>query len=272
MCNGSGILEMKRARMNPEWRLRYDAAVNAAQQAGRHALSYFDRGVIVEWKSDRSPVTKADREAEQVLRGALLGAFPNDGFLGEEFGAQAGSSGFRGIVDPIDGTRSFIRNIPIWATLIGLEYRNEQIAGIAYLPAMGEAMYRALRGDGAYKDERRIRVSDVATLDESILFYSSLSWFMRAGKEREFLNLARQTQRQRGFGDFYGFVLVAQGSGEVMAEHGVHSWDVAGLKVLVEEAGGTFTNWAGIPTIHSPDVIASNAKTHAAALAILQGK
>jgi histidinol-phosphatase len=258
--------------MNPEWRSRYDAAVTAAQQAGQHALAYFDRGVSVEWKSDRSPVTQADREAEQLLRTALLGAFPNDGFLGEEFGDQPGSSGFRWIVDPIDGTRSFVRNIPIWATLIGLEYRDEQIAGIAYLPAMGGVTYRALQGDGAFKNDRRIRVSDVATLDESILFYSSVSWFVKAGKEREFLNLAHRTQRQRGFGDFYGFVLVAQGSGEVMTEHGVHCWDVAGLKVLVAEAGGMFTNWDGVPTIHSPDVIASNGKTHAAALAILQGK
>jgi histidinol-phosphatase len=258
--------------MNPEWRSRYEAAVSAAQHAGRHALSYFDRGVEVEWKADKSPVTLADREAEQHLRKALLGSFPNDGFLGEEFGDQPGTSGFRWIVDPIDGTRSFIRNIPIWATLIGLEYRDEQIAGITYLPAMGGITYRALRGDGAYKDERRIRVSDVPNLSEAILFYSSLSWFVRAGKEKVFLSLASQTQRQRGFGDFYGFVLVAQGSGEVMAEHGVHSWDVAGLKVLVEEAGGTFTNWDGVPTIHSPDVVASNGKTHAAALAILQGK
>jgi len=258
--------------MNPEWRSRYDAAVIAAQQAGRHALTYFDCGVTVEWKEDRSPVTLADREAEQLLRGILLTAFPDDGFLGEEFGDQPGTSGFRWIVDPIDGTRSFVRDIPIWATLIGLEYRDEQIAGVACLPAMGGVTYRALRGDGAYKGERRIRVSDVSALADSILFYSSLSWFVRAGKEREFLNLAHQTQRQRGFGDFYGFVLVAQGSGEVMAEHGVHSWDVAGLKVLVEEAGGMFTNWAGVPTIHSPDVVASNGKTHAATLAILQGK
>src|SRR5258708_24489449 len=122
--------------MNPEWRSRYDAAVTAVQQAGQHALSYFDRGVTVEWKADRSPVTLADREAEQMLRADLLGAFPNDGFLGEEFGDQSGTSGFRCIVDPIDGTRSFVRDILIWATLIGLEYRDEQIAGIACLPAM----------------------------------------------------------------------------------------------------------------------------------------
>src|SRR5439155_5359037 len=135
--------------------------VTAAPQAGRHALQYFDNGVNVEWKADRSPVTLADREAETLLRERLLGAFPDDGFLGEEFGDRPGTSGFRWIVDPIDGTRSFVRGIPLWATLIGLEYRDEQIAGIAYLPAFNGTTYRALRGDGAYRDERRIRVSDV---------------------------------------------------------------------------------------------------------------
>jgi histidinol-phosphatase len=102
-----------------------------------------------------------------------------------------------------------------------------------------------------------------------MLFYSSVSWFVKAGRERQFLELARRTERQRGFGDFYGFVLVAQGSGEVMAEHGVKAWDVAALKVLVEEAGGRFSDWDGTPTIHRPDVIASNGRLHAEALQLL---
>jgi histidinol-phosphatase len=258
--------------MNSDWRSRYDAAVEAARVAGKHALSHFDCGIECEWKPDHSPVTKADREAETILRTALLQAFPNDGFFGEEFGELPGTSGFRWIVDPIDGTRSFVRNIPIWATLIGLEYRGEQIAGVACLPAMGGVTYRALRGDGAFRDERRIHVTDVPNLDDAVMFYSSLSWFAKAGREPHFLALAKQTQRQRGFGDFYGFVLVAQGSGELMVEHGVHFWDVAGLKVIVEEAGGRFSNWANEVTIHSPDVIASNGKLHEVALNILRGE
>src|SRR4051812_7545852 len=132
--------------MNPAWRSRYDAALTAAAEAGRHALSYFDQGIAVEWKGDRSPVTRADREAEQMLRTTLLRHFPHDGFLGEEFGDQPGTSGFRWIVDPVDGTRSFVRNIPIWATLVGLTYRDEAIAGICYVPALGQT-YHALRGD-----------------------------------------------------------------------------------------------------------------------------
>src|SRR5207244_3105002 len=111
------------------------------------------------------------------------------------------------------------------ATLIGLEYKDEQIAGIAYIPPL-EQTYRALRGDGAYRNDRRIHVSSVDTMKDAHLFYSSISWFVKAGRQDAFLELATRTQRQRGFGDFYGFVLVAQGAGDIMVEHGVHIWDV----------------------------------------------
>jgi histidinol-phosphatase len=257
--------------MNPEWKNRYAVALDAAANAGRLAKKYFDDTFKIEWKVDQSPVTVADRDAEMLLRQELLGAFPKDGFLGEEYGDTSGTSGFRWIIDPIDGTRSFVRGIPIWATLVGLESRGEQVAGVCEVPALGQT-YRALRGDGAYRGDRRLRVSDVATLDEAMMFYSSLSWFVRAGKQAEFLTLAARTQRQRGFGDFYGFVLVAQGSGELMVEHGVHAWDVAALKPIVEEAGGRLTDWDDTPTIHRTDVIASNGRLHEAALQILNGR
>src|SRR5579871_5704007 len=257
--------------MNPQWRNRYEVAQGAAQKAAQVALRYFDGSFTVEWKADQSPVTVADREAEQSLRQALHGAFPNDGFLGEEFGDTPGSSGFRWIIDPIDGTRSFVRGIPLWGTLVGLEYKDEQIAGIAVAPALGQT-YRALRGDGAYRNDRQIHVSDIADLSQSLVFYSSLSWFAQAGHEQTFLELTRRSERARGFGDFYGFVLVAQGSGELMVEHGVHSWDVAALKPLIEEAGGRYSTWDGGTSIHRPDVVVSNGKVHDAALTILQAK
>jgi histidinol-phosphatase len=257
--------------MNPDWRTRYEVAVEAARQAGQLALRYFDTGLAVEWKQDLSPVTVADREAEALLRGTLLGRFPQDGFLGEESGHAPGSSGFRWVIDPVDGTRNFVRGIPIWATLIGLEYQGEQIAGVADVPTLGQT-YRALKGDGAYRNERRIRVSDTAELSRAQLFYSSLSWFVKAGRRDAFLNLAEHTERQRGFGDFYGFVLVAQGSGELMVEHGCHYWDLAATKAIVEEAGGRFTDWDGNTDLSRPDVIASNGRLHDTALRILQGK
>ncbi|HEY7330106.1 MAG TPA: inositol monophosphatase family protein [Gemmataceae bacterium] len=255
--------------MNPEWRNRYELGVESAQKAGQLALRYFDGSFTVEWKPDDSPVTVADREAEKLLRQKLLAAFPNDGFLGEEFGDTQGTSGYRWIIDPIDGTRSFVRGIPLWATLVGLEYKDEQIAGIVAAPALGQT-YRALRGDGAYRNDRPIRVSDVNDLSQALVFYSSLSWFIKEGHQETFLEMVRRTERTRGFGDFYGFVLVAQGSGELMVEHGVHAWDVAALKPLIEEAGGRFSDWQGGTSIHRPDVIVSNGKLHDAALAILQ--
>jgi len=124
--------------VNSDWRSRYEKAMEVARQAGQFALKHFDADVAVEWKQDRSPVTLADRGAEEILRTGLLGAFPADGFLGEESGATPGESGYRWIIDPIDGTRSFVRGVRIWATLCGLEYKGELIAGVTYLPALNQ--------------------------------------------------------------------------------------------------------------------------------------
>lgn len=254
--------------MNADWRNRYEVALDAAFKAGQFALQHFDQDIAVQWKADESPVTVADQGAEQLLRTALLGKFPKDGFLGEESGATPGTSGYRWIIDPIDGTRSFVRGVPIWATLVGLEYQGEVIAGVTYVPAMKQT-YRALRGDGAYRDERRIHVSKIDKIADAHVFYSSVTWFAKAGCEAQFLTLLRQSVRQRGFGDFYGFVLVAQGSGELMIEHGVHAWDLGGLVAIIEEAGGKITAWDGKLDIDRPDVVASNGLLHDAALAVL---
>lgn len=256
-------------RMNPAWKNRYEAAVTAAEQAGAHALSYFDRPLAVEWKANESPVTVADKEAEQIIRRSILAHFPDDGFLGEEYGDQPGGSGFRWIVDPIDGTRSFVRGIPLWGTLIGLELNGDPIAGVCFIPPLN-IMYRALRGDGAYRGDRRLRVSSQANLKESQAFFSNLTWFKQSSAWNGFVELLDRTQRTRGFGDFYGFMLVAQGSGEVMLEYGVSPWDIAALVPIVEEAGGKFTDWDGARTLDRPDVLCTNGLLHAEALAILK--
>jgi histidinol-phosphatase len=248
--------------MNADWRTRYEVAIAAAEQAGQLALNHFDRDIAVQWKADQSPVTLADKGAEALLRSTLLGRFPTDGFLGEESGAAPGTSGFRWIIDPVDGTRSFVRGIPLWATLVGLEYRGELIAGVCRLPALRQT-FRALRGDGAYRDERRLHVSAVDSLAKSHVYYSSISWFKKAGMDKQFLALVDATERQRGFGDFYGFVMVAQGSGEAMIEYGVHPWDVGALIPIVEESGGQMTAWDGTQDIERPDVVASNRILHA---------
>src|SRR5262249_49270248 len=148
-----------------------------------------------------------------------------------------------------------------WATLVGLEYKDEQIAGVVTAPALGQT-YRALRGDGAYRGDQPLRISPVGTLDEALLLYSSVSWFGHPGSWDAFCRLKARTQLTRGFGEFYGHMLVAQGSAELMVEHGVHEWDVAAVRPIVEEAGGRFTDWNGTPTIHRPDVLASNGRLH----------
>jgi histidinol-phosphatase len=256
--------------VNPAWRTRYEAAVEAARRASMLAFRYYNGALNVEWKDDQSPVTVADREAEGLLRTQLLDVFPHDGFLGEEHGEHIGTSGFRWVIDPIDGTRSFVRGIPMWGTLVGLECKGEQIAGIAAAPALGQT-WRALRGDGAYRNDRPIRVSTVEHLDDALVFYSGVSWFREAGQLDAFLRLSARTDRQRGYGDFYGFVLVAQGSGELMVDHGVKIWDVVALKPIIEEAGGRFSDWDGNPTVDRADVLASNGWLHDEARRILHG-
>ncbi len=260
--------------MNIDWQSRYQAAVVAAQAAGQLALRYFpdttsaDFAKLVEFKEDASPVTIADREAESLLRSSLLVQFPDDGFLGEESGEQPGSSGYRWIVDPIDGTRSFVRGIPLWATLVGLEHHGELIAGVVVEPAMGNT-YRALRGNGAFKNERPIRVSAVDRLGNAILGTSDFTSFDKAGKADVFVKMSRHVQKQRGYGDYFGFTLVAQGATDIMLDYGVHAWDIAAVIPIIEEAGGQFTDWSGGKAVDGPDALATNGLLHSSVLRVL---
>ncbi len=247
--------------MNGEWRTRYEAAVEVAREAGDIAKAIFDGEFDVEIKADLSPVTVADKNAEAHIRARVQKLFPGDGFLGEEFGDEPSTTGYRWVIDPIDGTKSFVRKVPLWGTLVGLEYRGELIAGAAYIPTMDQ-MFHALKGNGAYRDATRIRVSDVATLGQAHMCYSSVSWFRDAGKQDAFLDLASAVARSRGFGDFYGFLLVAQGSFDFMIDTGVHAWDIAALIPIVEEAGGRMTDWDDRFDLHRPDTLASNGKLH----------
>jgi histidinol-phosphatase len=254
-----------------DWRNRYELAVTATAAAAKIASRYFEGSFAVEMKADESPVTIADRETETFLRSKLSAAFPGDGFLGEEHGAEASTTGFRWIIDPIDATRNFIRGIPIWGTLVGLEHQGELVAGVIEAPAIGQR-WRGLRGDGAFHNERRVRVSTISDLGKATIFYTALPWFQKADRVDAFMEFTRRSEVQRGFGDFYGHVLVAQGSGELMVEYGVHAWDVAAIKPIVEEAGGRFTNWDGSQNIERPDVVVSNGLLHDEALRILAAR
>jgi histidinol-phosphatase len=261
--------------MHPEYVSRYEVAVAAAQQAGQVARAYFPDAASaafarsVERKADNSPVTLADRDAEQSLRQSILVRFPHDGFLGEEFGDTPGTSGYRWIVDPIDGTRSFVRGIPLWATLVGLEHQGDLIAGVAVEPVPGNT-YRALRGDGAFKNDRRIHVSTVERLGDALACTCDFNFFDQSDRVAAYLALSKAAHRQRGYGDYYGTVLVAQGSAEVMLDYGVKSWDVAGLVAIVEEAGGRLTDWRGGRRFNGPEMLATNGRLHDDTVSLLE--
>ena len=244
-----------------------DAAVDAARAAGRIALKYFRGGFEVAKKPDDTPVTPADREAEQAIVEILGRAFPDCGVLGEEFGGR-GTKEVRWIVDPIDGTKNFVRGIGIWATLIALEERGEVTVGVIHNPVTAE-LYTARRGAGAFLNGERIRVSDVAELGRAFFVHAGLGIVRKGGHWDGFARLIDATDRQRGFGDYMGYGLVAEGKAEIYAELDLKPWDLAAPKILVEEAGGRFTDFAGRPTIYTGTALATNGRLHDAALALL---
>jgi histidinol-phosphatase len=244
------------------------AAVEAARAAGEVALKYYRTGFDVTIKADDTPVTQADRSAEQAIREVLERAFPDLGVLGEEFGA-VGDQQRRWIIDPIDGTKNFIRRIPVWATLIGLEEQGEVTAGVIHNPVTGELL-SARRGGGAFAGGERITVSPVADLGGATLLHAGLRLLREAGCWEGLVRLVDATERQRGFGDYLGYSLVAEGKAEIYLETDLKAWDLAPCKIIVEEAGGRFTDFAGIPTIHSGTAFASNGRLHEAALALFR--
>ena len=245
-----------------------DAAVEAARAAGAIALKYFRGRFEVTLKPDATPVTQADREAERAIVEILGRAFPEHGVLGEEFGGH-GSTEVRWIIDPIDGTKNFVRGIPVWATLIGLEERGEITVGVIHNPVTGE-LYTARRGGGAFLNGERIHVSAIAELGGATLVHAGLGLFREAGRWESFVRLVDATERQRGFGDYSGYGLVAEGKAELYLEVDLKPWDLAPCKILVEEAGGRFSDLDGRPTIYSGTALATNGRLHDAALALLR--
>ena len=245
-----------------------DAAIDAARAAGRIALGYYHGRFDVMLKADQTPVTLADQESERAIVEILGKAFPEFGFLGEEFGAT-GPQERRWIIDPIDGTRNFVRRIPVWATLIGLEEAGEVTAGVVYNPVTDE-MHAARRGGGAFLNGERIRVSATSALDSATFLHAGLGIVRKAGWWDGFARLIDGTLSQRGFGDYLGYALVAAGKAEIYAELDLKPWDLAPCKILLEEAGGRFTDFEGRPTIYSGTALASNALLHDAALALLR--
>jgi histidinol-phosphatase len=247
-----------------------EAAVEAARVAGEIAMTYYRGGFDVTLKADQTPVTQADREAERAITRLLGQAFPGWGFLGEEFG-ERGPQDTRWIIDPIDGTKNFVRRIPFWAVLIGLEERGEVTTGVVFNPVNGD-LFTARRGEGAYLNGDRIHVSDREAMKDATVLHSGLRLVRETGYWDGMVRLFDAAGRTRGFGDYYGYGLVAEGKAEIYVEVDLKPWDVAAVKILVEEAGGRLTDFSGRPNIYDGNVLATNGRLHGEALGMLTGK
>ncbi len=227
-----------------------------------------DRELAVVTKPDLSPVTEADRAVEEALRQRLGAARPDHGVVGEEFGAH-GSGRWRWILDPIDGTKNYVRGIPVWATCIALQGDDQVVVGVVSAPALGRRWWAA-RGEGAYADGQSIRVSAVGAVADAQLSYDSVMSFEAYGLGERFLALARRCWRTRGLGDFWSHVLVAEGAVDIAAEPEVSVWDVAAVQVIVEEAGGRFTDLSGASRPDGGSAISTNGLLHDEVLAALR--
>ena len=254
---------------HPSLRTMLDFAVDAAWQAGKITLEYFQTGTAVERKADASPVTLADRRAEEKLRECIQLAFPDHGILGEEFGEVAGRAPYRWVLDPLDGTRSFIQGVPMYGVMMGLEYHGQPVLGVVHLPALVETVYAA-KGDGCYWNGRRAHVSAVSQLGEAVVLATSVQSLYEEGRGPVFESLQGQTRLQRTWGDCYGHILVATGRAEVMLDPILQIWDCAALRPILEEAGGTFTDWHGTPTHTGGNGLSTNGQLFEAVMDIIR--
>jgi histidinol-phosphatase len=223
----------------------------------------------IDTKPDMTPATDADLDAETMLRGRLAEQRPGDSVLGEEFGGTTAFSGRQWVIDPIDGTKSFVRGVPVWATLIALLVDGVPVVGVVSAPALGRRWWAA-QGQGAFTSfggaTRRIWVSGVGDLSSASLSFSDLTTGWEAGRSR-FLDFTDAVWRVRGYGDFWSYCLVAEGAVDIAVEPEVKLWDLAPLDLLVREAGGRFTNLAAEPGPHGGSAVATNGLLHDAVLA-----
>lgn len=247
-------------------------ALDAVWQAGRVTLAHFQTGLAAERKADNTPVTVADRAAEQLLRRLILDRWPGHALIGEEYGAtgQSGSAAYTWIIDPIDGTKSFVCGVPLYAVLLALVKDEEPLLGVMHFPGLNEMVYAA-RGRGCYWNGRPARVSGVASLADAVLLTSDLNNYARYGRAAAFQRLIDATYIQRTWGDAYGYALVATGRAEVMLDPAMALWDCGPLQVIMEEAGGTFTDWQGRPTIYGGESIATNGVLFEQVMALARG-
>ncbi len=256
---------------------RLTALINAALAAGDLTLQYYrTSNLVVEAKADASPVTVADKSAEQLVRKTIAAQFPEDTVQGEEFGDAIGASRYRWIVDPIDGTKSFVCGVPLYSTLLALLIDDKPYAGIVHIPALGETICAA-EGMGAWyrsvsaKAWSRAKVSTKRDLKECVLLTSQRDLFKRRGAEEPFSKLEEATWVSRTWGDGYGYLLVATGRADVMVDPMCNPWDIAAMVPIMAEAGGRFSDWKGVSTCTSGEGVATNGPIHDEVLRFLGG-
>jgi histidinol-phosphatase len=236
-----------------------EAVADVARLAGDVALAHFHAGITVDWKSDGSPVTIADREAERAAREWIEQRFPSDGILGEEEGETRRDSVRRWIVDPIDGTKSFVRGVPLWGTLIGVAEGTSIVAGAAYFPAVGE-LVAAAPGQGCWWNGAACHVSRVSSVAQATVLTTDERFPANEDRRNGWRDLAARAAVSRTWGDCYGYLLVATGRAEVMVDDRMNAWDAAAILPIVNEAGGVFTDWSGASTAFGGSAIATNAE------------
>ena len=239
-------------------------ALLLADLADSISLSRFGASDLrVETKPDMTPVSDADRAVEDALRIAIEAARPGDAVLGEELGGGEATGDVLWVIDPIDGTRNYVRGIPIWATLIALEREGELAASVASAPALGRRWW-ASRGGGAFADGSAIRASGVRRIEDATFCYTSARSFAKAGLGERFLELAARCWVERGFGDFWMHMLVAEGAADVAVDASLQRWDVAAVQLIVEEAGGRFSALDGSPHEPGAPALSTNGALHEA--------
>lgn len=235
-----------------------NAVAEAAAIAGDFAMRYYRSTIDVEVKGDGSPVTLADRGAEELVRKWIENKFPQDGILGEEFGTIRPDAKYRWIVDPIDGTKNFVRSVPLWGTLVAVAEGDDVIAGCAYFPAAGEIVTAAV-GEGCYWNDTKCSVSSVSDLSQATVLTTDDRFPDNIQRKRSWEKLAGRSYISRTWGDCYGYLMVATGRAEVMIDDIVSPWDAAAIQPIITEAGGVLTDWAGNNTAFGGDLIATNA-------------
>ncbi len=246
-----------------------DFAVETAYQAGQLTLGYFGNAEV-ELKEDETPVTVADREAEELMRRRIESAYPEHGILGEEYGEKEGAS-HRWLLDPIDGTKSFVRGVPLYGVLIGLEIEGKVEVGVAYFPALREMCYAAT-GEGCYLGGRRVRVAQTQTLAESTVAFTDVGNFERYGRGASWQRLQHKAAYRVGWSDAYGHMLVATGRVEVMLDPIMNAWDCGPFPALLREAGGYFGDWAGNETVYAKEALSTTQALLPEVLALLSGR